>query len=182
MNGTDDTAHGAGSSVFAMSDRKVETTMTMMSKFKSNRLIVAGALVGVMAIGGTAMAKGFGRGGGFPLMRIMRHLDLTEEQEIQAVKIRRAMREKRKAAREQRRATLSQVHAELGKETPDPQILHAAIDQAAAQMTAGMHEAVDQFLTLHQTFTPEQREELTRVMAKMKKRHEHRRARNQSGN
>ena len=156
--------------------------MTLMSKLKANRgMLIAGALVGALAIGGTATAKGFGRGGGFPLMRIMRHLDLTEEQEIQAVKIRRAMREKRKAARQEMQATMDRVRLELTKENPDPQVLHGAVDQAAAQMTAGMHEAVDQFMTMHKTFSPEQREKLIQVMDKMKQRHERRRGRHGHG-
>ena len=152
--------------------------MGIMSKIRSNKgIVTAGALVGVLAIAGTATAQGFGRGGGFPMMKMLRHLDLTEEQEIQAVKIRRAMREQRKAARMQMKTAMEQAQLELAKDNPDPQVLHAAVDKAAEQMKASMHTAVDQFLALHKTFTPEQREELSRMMERMKERRERRRER-----
>ena len=152
--------------------------MGIMNKIRSNKTIVTvGALVGALAIAGTATAQGFGRGGGFPMMKMLRRLDLTEEQEIQAVKIRRAMREQRKAARSQMKAAMEQARLELSKESPDPQVLHAAVDQATEQMKASMHSAVDQFLALHKTFTPEQREQLNRMMERMKDRHERRRHR-----
>ncbi len=152
--------------------------MGIMNTLKTNKgLVTATALVGIIALGGTAAAKGFGHGGGFPMMRILRHLDLTEEQEVQAVKLRRAMREQRKAARQQMKDTMDRVRLELAKAEPDPQVLHAAVDAATEQMKASMHGAVDQFLTLHKTFTPEQREELSRMMEKMKERHEQRRRR-----
>ena len=152
--------------------------MGILSTMKSNKgWMAAGAVVGVLAIAGTATAQGFGRGRGFPLMRVLRHLDLTEEQEIQAVKMRRAMRAHHKASRELMQATMEQVKAELAKPNPDPQILHGAVDKAAEQMKSGMHQAVDQFLMLHKTMTPEQREKLVAVMDKAKDRRERRRNR-----
>ncbi|MEL7371440.1 MAG: periplasmic heavy metal sensor [Myxococcota bacterium] len=148
--------------------------MGINKAFKSNRgFIIAGALTAVMALGTTAAAQGFGRGG-FPMMRVLRHLDLSESQEIQAVKMRRAMREQRKAARDAMDSSMQQVKAELQKENPDPQTLHAAVDAAADQMRQGLHTAVDQFLELHKTFTPEQRAKLGDVMDKMKRRHQRR--------
>ena len=155
-----------------------------MNKLKSNKgWLAAGALVGVLAIGGSATAHGFGRGGhGFPMMRVLRHLDLTEAQEIQAVKIRRALRAQHKAARAQMDATMNNVRAELGKANPNAQVLHGAVDQAMDQMKAGLHTAVDQFLVLHQTLTPEQRAKLIQAMDRMKKRRDKHMGRFQQAN
>ena len=143
--------------------------MGIMSKIRSNKgWVAAGAVVGMLAIAGTATAKGFG--GGFPMMRVLRHLDLTEEQEVQAVRMRRAMREQFKATRTQMAATMDLVKAELAKENPNADVLHNAIDTAAKQMKSSMHNGVDQFLVLHKTFTPEQRAELVEMMDKLKER------------
>ena len=155
--------------------------MGILSTIKSNKgLVIGGALAGALAIAGTATAKGFG-GGGFPMMRMLRHLDLTEEQEIQAVKMRRAMREQKKSIRTEMEATMANVRAELSKENPDAAVLHAAVDRAADQMKAGLHTTVDQFLTLHKTFTPEQREELVKIMDRVKERRGRRHGRHHRG-
>ena len=154
--------------------------MSILNNVKSNKgWWATGALVGLLAIGGTATAQGFGRGhgGGFPLMRVLRHLDLTEAQEVQAVRMRRALREQRKAARKEMEAAIDKAKAELAKSNPDPQVLHAAVDEAAAQMQKGLHMAVDQFLELHKTFTPEQRERMVKVMDRVKERRQKRRER-----
>ncbi len=153
--------------------------MGMLNTMKSNKgWMIAGALVGVMAVAGTATAQGgFGRGRGFPMMRVLRHLNLTEEQEVQAVRMRRAMREHRKASRVRMEAALEAVKVELAKPNPDPQVLRRAVDDAAEQMKSGMHKAVDQFLKLHSTFDEEQREQLVRIMDKAKERHQRQRRR-----
>lgn len=152
--------------------------MSILSTLKSNKgLVAAGAIVALVGITTTATAKGFGHGRGFPMMRILRQLDLTESQEIQAVKMRRAMREQRKAARSEMQAVMARVKVELAKPDPDPAVLHGAVDEAAEKMKKGMHTAVDQFLVLHKTFTPEQREEMVKIMDRVKERHERRRRR-----
>jgi Spy/CpxP family protein refolding chaperone len=138
------------------------------SPSKKHLLIVA-SVVGALALGGVALAgphkgrrggPGGGPGLGFRLMRMVRHLDLTEEQEVKAVRLRHQMKEEMQAGKVDRPAQMKAVATELAKPTPDAAKLHGIADQMLARMSKMTHAAIDKFLELHATFTPEQREKL----------------------
>jgi len=132
-------------------------------------------LAAALAIGTAAYAghrgRGFGHGGpGFGLHRIMRTLDLTEEQEVLAVRLSRQLREEREAMREAHRAELEIIKAEVASAKPDAERLHGLLDRMAQDRTRFAHAAVDKFLELHATLTAEQRAELVSKLEKMEAR------------
>src|SRR5215470_16926412 len=84
---------------------------------KRTGLVIAGALAGVIAIGGgVALAggpqRGFGGHGGMPgmaIMRLMERLDLNDQQELQLIKIRKNLHQQGKDAHKDMAASFSQV-------------------------------------------------------------------------
>jgi Spy/CpxP family protein refolding chaperone len=139
------------------------------------RLVFATTMIAALALTGAAFAHGGGgprgRGGmgggiGMKLMRAVKHLDLTEEQEVKAVRLRRQMREERQAGKLDHQAMMKDVAAELRKERPDARKLHGIADQVIARMTKMTHSAIDRFLELHATFSPDQRAKLGEMTEK----------------
>lgn len=150
------------------------------------RLLVLSALVGSMALGGVAMARPGGPGGhrgmreGGPAMRLLRameDLDLSEQQEVQLVRIKRELRKENKDLRTAMRADGQATFTELQKETPNAQRLHEMLDRHTAARTAAMHKALDKVLAFHATLTPAQRTQLQEKLQRFQKRMERRRQR-----
>jgi hypothetical protein len=136
------------------------------------RVAMLGALFAALAASATALARPRGHGGplGFMMGRLLHHVDLTEQQEMEAVRIRRALADEGRAARKDAQAALGQAIAELEKPQPDARKLHGAADQAMSRMNAMVHSAIDRLLTLHATFSPEQRKDLTQTLRKHEER------------
>lgn len=147
----------------------------MLTKTKTKKTLLAvSALVGTLALGGVALARPggpghHGRGGPMKMLRLMEGLDLTEQQELELVRIRRALREERRAARAEMQARVKALVAELDQETPNPQLFHAFIDDVSARRTKAMHDTVDRFLKLHATLTPAQRAELSEKLERIER-------------
>ncbi len=140
------------------------------------KTIMIGTLVGVLAVGGVAMAGGPHGGGGFfggRIARLMERLNLTEQQQLKAIQIRSAIKERRKDAKGSRGADMELIAAELAKPNPDKAKLHALADQRIAEMQKNMHFTIDQFLELHGTLTAEQRTQLVESLKKGKKHKKH---------
>lgn len=134
------------------------------------RALALGAFAAITVVGAAAAWAGPGHGGPGGgmwmgrLQRMIQHLDLSEEQEVQAVRLFRGVREKAEATREQHKANRQRVAEELAKPEPDARALHAMLDEMAQARTQIGHEAIDAFLQLHATLTPEQRFELKELM------------------
>jgi Spy/CpxP family protein refolding chaperone len=148
---------------------------------KSNRKFLALAAGTALLAGGLSAAafagpghKRFFRGGGMMpgmmLMNLAERLELTEEQEVAAVRMRRAIREEAKKNRQEMKASFDGVLAELEKPQPDAARLHRLVDEASARMTKLAHSSVDRYLEFHATLTPEQRQKLVEDARLMKER------------
>lgn len=120
--------------------------------------ILGTGLIGTsLLIGGVAMAKG-GPMGSPVLKEVLRSLDLDEEQKALVQEMKedaKAEREDKKSFHESRHATMLD---ELSKETPNSRVLHKLIDDGFEMAAESAHNALDDLLELHATFTPEQRE------------------------
>ena len=137
----------------------------------------------VVVVGATTIASahgGPGARGGFGAMRLMRFihdLDLTEAQEVKVVRLRRQLRETHQAQREAMRSDMDAVMSELEKPTPDRAAIRATVDRALERMRTNAYQAVDAFLDLHATLTPEQRAQIKTRVAEVRDRAERRRDR-----
>lgn len=108
-----------------------------------------------------------GRGGpgvGRALHRLIRVVDLTEEQEVMAVRLSRSIREDAEAARKEHRAKMIAIARKVAGGETDPGELHALVDSLGQARNAMGHRVVDAFLQLEGTFTDAQREELEDVV------------------
>ena len=119
----------------------------------------------LLALGGTAVAKGGGHGGPFGGMsRTVAQLELSPEQ----TELGSAMRDQAKtdhaAQRTIRSVAFDTIQAQLALEQPDNALLHSLIDEQLASMSVTMHDRLDDFLTLHATFSAEQRATLVQEM------------------
>lgn len=152
-----------------------------MTKTKTSprRILMLGALVGAMALGGAAFAhpggggKARGMRAGGPaakMLRAMGDLDLSEAQEVQLVRIRRELRKEHKALRTSMKEDRKTAFAEMKKDSPNPQLLHDMLDRHAAARTALAHKALDRALTFHRNLTPAQKAQLTEKMQRFEKR------------
>ena len=116
-------------------------TLKKTPKNPIRRWLAGGAAVAAALVLGTAAyaghrGGGFGHGGhGFGFHRIMRSLDLTEEQEVLAVRLKRQLREEREAMRASHQAELQTIKAEVASVQPDAERLHALLDQMAKERT-----------------------------------------------
>lgn len=125
-------------------------------------LVAAGLALGLVAMGGAAMARPGGKGGkgGFPgmvMMRLFGDLDLSEQQELKAIRMRRNLQEQGETARKETFKSLEPAIAELGKAQPDARKMHAIADEAIARYSKLVHSAIDQALDFHSSLTAEQR-------------------------
>lgn len=136
-------------------------------------MLAGGAIVLALTVGTAAYAHHRGGGGGFGghvFHRVLRNLDLTEEQEVMAVRLMREMREEGRVQREAHRAELEALRAQLGVEQPDATRLHAMLDEEAQARTKLGHQAIDRFLEFHATLSAEQRAELVTMLEKLEER------------
>jgi Spy/CpxP family protein refolding chaperone len=139
--------------------------MTHFELPNSNRRRFALAAIGAagaLGIARLAEARPWrgGRGGMAGLLKLMDDLDLTEAQELAAVRLRRSLREEGKKMREASREDLAAAAAELKAEAPDRDRLRALADRAAARMKDRSHAAIDAVLEFQGQLRPEQREKL----------------------
>lgn len=136
----------------------------------------AGVVATALTIGGVALAQpGDGpRGGGFGpgrmIMRALRGLELTEQQELKGIQIRRSLQAQAKDAHQELKGSLGKVATELEKQTPDRVKLHGLADDVMKKMSAMAHSAIDQVLELHATFSPDQRAKLAAEIREMESR------------
>lgn len=154
-------------------------------KTKTNKWILLGALAGALAFGGVASAhpggggghrgKGMGGGPAKKMLRLMSSLDLTEQQEVQLVRIKREMRKEMKDLRMATRADRKAAFEELSKDDPNAQRFHDMIDRHSKARVALMHKAIDRVMAFQRTLTPAQKQELQKKLAKIEKRWEKRR-------
>ena len=125
-------------------------------------------LTGVLVSVGAAEARPWRRGGpcgGHGLARSLMHgvhgLDLSLEQEVQAVRIRRALRQERQALRQALLENVSTGMSELGTEEPSPEKLRALVGDALERIEKSAYAAVDQLVVFHASLSPEQKAKLT---------------------
>ena len=144
--------------------------------------MVAGVLVSGIALGSTAVlaqmgpgGRGRGRGCGGQgqrghMGRIMRQLDLTEEQKAKVKTLREEMKTTGTPIRGQMKKKFEEMQALWKSDTPDrAQILakHAEIDEIRKTVRAAR---VDFRLSLLAVLTPDQRSKIASLRGSMKKR------------
>lgn len=136
--------------------------------------LALGALAGGLGLASIAHARPFGghgpghgpHGFGRGFLRLIERLDLTEAQEVEAVRLRRALREEGQKLREATSAELRAIAAEMKKETPDRDAIHRRLDAAAERMRGMAHVAADAVLDFHAKLTPAQKAEVARHIEK----------------
>jgi Spy/CpxP family protein refolding chaperone len=148
-----------------------------MLKTMKSKILVALALVAALAVGGgVAFAQGVEGGGffGHRIARVLEKLNLTDQQENLALDVRDELKRAGKAMRQENHAAMDAVVAELDKPKPDAAKLHAVADQRIDAFRKVMHLGIDKFLTLHATFSDDQRQAFSAEMkhvSNMAKRH-----------
>lgn len=139
--------------------------------------LVLGVATGLFAVSGAALADRDRPKRGLPgmaFMRVIDDLDLTEEQEIKAIRVRRNLREQAEEARREMDGTMGKVAVELAKANPDATKLHAIADEVIKRIQKVTHSAIDQVLELHRTLSPEQRETLANRLERIEARRDER--------
>lgn len=137
-------------------------------------LLAALALVGVLALDQVAAAgphHGGPPAGPFAFLHLFRKLDLTDQQELQLIKIRKDLHRQARDLHQQMDAPVGRAIDELAKPNPDPTKIHAAADQALQGVSKLVHSGIDQFLGLYATLSPQQRE---KFVAEAREIHAHR--------
>ncbi len=154
-----------------MNTEQITTQPAKKRSKKRTGLIIGGILAGVLALGGVALAEGGGPKGwghgrmpGMALMRAMERLDLSDQQELQLIKIRKNLHQQGKEARQDMAASVSQVLDEIEKPNPDAQRIHGIADQAIQRFSKIVHSGIDQLLAFHQTLSPDQRSTLVQTV------------------
>lgn len=140
---------------------------------KTSKYIGIAAALAVLTAGGAAFARPDGMPKGMPgmaFLRMLGDLDLTEAQELQAVRARRLVRDEMKEAHEATAASMGRVIAELEKPAPDAGAIHGVADEALGRLQKIVHLAIDQYLALHATFSPEQRQQVAAQAKEMNER------------
>ena len=136
---------------------------------KSLGILGLSALVGALAFGSMAMARGPHGGPGGPAMKqLLEKLDLDDAQQEQAIELREASQADHQAMRDQREAAFEEVLAELGSDEPNRRRVHQLIDDGLESIGETMHDRADGVLDLVETFTPEQKETLVVELESMK--------------
>lgn len=160
---------------------------TQTSSTPSRRLrnlgLGAAVLAGAFALAGVAQARPHGGGHargpgamfGRGFFKMIRHLDLTEEQEVAAVRLRRSMREESKSIREGMRSSMSALADEMKKTSPDRARIHEMVDAMNAKKQQMAHLMVDKALDFHALLTPDQKAEVARIIEEQQARHAERR-------
>jgi len=101
---------------------------------------------------------GFGMGRG--LHRMLRAMDLSEDQEVALVRASRELREEGQRLMTAHRAEAQALAEAVAEDRVDGAAMHAKLDAMAAERVALGHKAVDVFLSIEQTLSPEQRSQL----------------------
>lgn len=127
----------------------------MTQRFHTVAAFLTGA---ILTFGASAVAGPIAHGPGF--FRILRDLDLTEEQKALGQELIEAAKADREAAKADRDRHFETITTELGKARPDSAALHGVIDEALARGGEIAHARLDDFLALHATFDKDQREVL----------------------
>ncbi len=135
-------------------------------------LILSTALAGIFALSSVAVAhpsgggqRGRGHGGvTAKMIRAMSSLELSEAQDVQLVRLRRALKKDHKAIKANRKADKQAMRAELGKANPNPQVFHSLIDKKMNARRAAAHSATDKVLAFFGALSPEQKQEVLRIL------------------
>jgi Spy/CpxP family protein refolding chaperone len=138
-----------------------------------NKKIAALTLTAALGLAGTAAIAAPGGHGGppfLPMMRALRHMDLTDAQEDAVYRMGKELRNEGRAARNNAMASMAEAANELEKAKPDGAKLHRIADERIAEMTKLVHSAIDKFLGVHATLTPEQRATLAKDLRRVEKR------------
>jgi Spy/CpxP family protein refolding chaperone len=143
-----------------------EVTNHMNKKIAALTLTAALGLAGTAAI---AAPGGHGAPTFFPLMRALRHLELTDAQEDAVYRMGKELRNEGRAARNNAMASMGEAANELEKAKPDGAKLHRIADERVAEMNKLVHSAIDKFLGVHATLTPEQRATLAKDLRRVDK-------------
>ena len=114
------------------------------------------------------------------MMHLVHDLDLTEEQELAAVRMRRAVRAQMKAARAETRSDLDAAAEEMKKPAPDRARLHGLVDAAMARFGKVAHSRLDAFLDFHAQLSPEQKAEVAERAGRVQERMARRRQRSEA--
>lgn len=131
-----------------------------------------------LALGSLAFAGPHGgphhgpKGPGHALIKVVKELDLSTEQETQIRAILEEAREERRAERDGRKAEMDVFKAEILSDTPNVKKLHRMVDENAAERTARMHDRIDDMLAISAILTPEQRVEAGERLDEMRERME----------
>jgi hypothetical protein len=136
----------------------------------SKRLIFSLALISTLAIGGVAMAQAGGGFFGMPgqrFARVLEKLNLSDQQENLALDIRDEIHRQGKGMRQQHQVAMETVITELEKPKPDAQKLNALADQQIDNLRKMVHVGIDKFLTLHATFSDQQRRDFSAELRHM---------------
>ena len=102
---------------------------------------------------------------GAGLARAMAQLDLTDAQRASLEELRDDVREDVREARSARAVKRGDIAESILNGELSRAEIHADIDARAAQKVAMAHEMVDRVLDIYETLTPEQRAELSEVIA-----------------
>lgn len=156
-----------------------------VSPKRRRALAAVAVLTGALGLAGLAQAGPFGGGHGHPgggffgrgLARLMDRLDLTEAQEVAAVRMRRSLREEGRTLRQQNRADVQAMMVELKNETPNPEAVHARIDATLTRMRERAHRVADEVLRFHATLDADQKAELAKAIDRRQARFERMRER-----
>ncbi|MCP4808238.1 MAG: periplasmic heavy metal sensor [Proteobacteria bacterium] len=138
---------------------------------KSLGILGLSALVGTLAFGSLALARGPGGPGGFGpdahMKLLLEKLDLDDAQKEQAIELRDASREAHMALADERQATMGELLDELGSDEPNRRKVHDAIDDGLDSMGQMLHDRADGVLDLVETFTPKQKATLVAELESM---------------
>jgi hypothetical protein len=139
-------------------------------KRPSNKIIFSLALISMLAVGGAAMAQagpGFFGMPGQRFARILNKLNLSDQQENLALDVRDEIHKAGQGMRQQHQAAMEAVITELEKPKPDAQKLNTLADQQIDNLRKVVHLGIDKFLTLHATFSDQQRRDFTAELRHM---------------
>ena len=130
------------------------------------------ALVGALAFGGAAIARGPGggfgpHGDGAPIKQLLKKLDLDDEQKALAKQIHEENFEVHETLAAQKAEGFELILGELEKEEPNRRVIHNSIDEGLELAGEALHNRVDAMLGLHATFSAEQREILVEELGEM---------------
>ena len=141
---------------------------------KTVKILGLSALVGALAFGSAAIARGPGPGGpGGPdahVKQLLKQLDLDEEQKALAKELQADNRATHMELASQKSELADIVIAELGEEEPNRRAIHGAIDDGLELMGEALHSRADALLELQATFSPEQRATLVEELEDMQER------------